>query len=48
MDKRDDARVGVRSTARAFGDDSRGTLAAFAGAQTLLLAAAGYLSGCGA
>ena len=47
MDKRDDVAAGVRSSARAFGDHSKPTLAALAAAQLGLLTSAGYLAGSG-
>ena len=44
QDQRDDSIVGVRSTARRFGDKPRRWLALFAGVALLFWAAAGYLA----
>ena len=48
QDKRDDARVGIRSTALTFGAANRTYLAGFAAANGALLAAAGAAAGAGA
>jgi 4-hydroxybenzoate polyprenyltransferase len=48
QDREDDARVGVRSTARLFGARTRPFLAACYGATVLMLALAGWLAGLGA
>jgi len=45
QDREDDAKVGVKSTARLFGKKSRIWIAAFYGAMTALLAAAGLAAG---
>ncbi len=47
QDKKDDAQVGVRSTALHFGADTKRWLAGFATAQTALLVLAGSAAGCG-
>lgn len=46
MDKHDDAKIGVRSSARAFGDDKK-TLSMLAGTQVGLLFMTGYLMNTG-
>jgi 4-hydroxybenzoate polyprenyltransferase len=48
QDREDDALVGVRSTARLFGEHTRPFLAACYAAAVLVLAAAGWLAGLGA
>jgi 4-hydroxybenzoate polyprenyltransferase len=48
QDREDDALVGVRSTARLFGDRTRPFLAACYGATVVMLAVAGSLAGLGA
>ena len=47
QDQRDDSIIGVRSTARLFGDKPRRWLALFAGVTSLCWAIAGYLAHCG-
>lgn len=47
QDKQDDALIGVKSTARLFGAQSRPVLAGFAGLMLLLLVATGLSAGLG-
>lgn len=48
QDKKDDAVVGIKSTALTFGKHNREYLAAFVVANATCMAAAGYAAGCGA
>jgi len=47
QDKKDDEVVGVKSTARLFGQRTKPVLSGFAAAQAGLLLAAGHAAGCG-
>jgi 4-hydroxybenzoate polyprenyltransferase len=47
QDKKDDALVGIKSTALTFGKDNREYLSAFVVANAVFMSAAGYAAGCG-
>eukprot|EP00887_Chlorella_sp_A99_P002648 scaffold6.g2648.t1 len=47
QDKRDDVKVGIKSTALTFGERTKSYCAVFAAGQAALLAAAGAAAGCG-
>lgn len=47
QDKRDDARVGIRSTALTFGPRTKAYCSGFGAASVALLTAAGHAAGCG-
>lgn len=47
QDKKDDVKVGIKSTALTFGDNTKHYLSAFALGNVALLAAAGQAAGCG-